>query len=75
VEGRGEEDPGGATPREEDLAIPDYESLSASQVVPRLAGLTPEQLEAVRRYELAHRHRRTVLGRIEQLAGRPPEEP
>ena len=30
------------------LAIPDYDSLSASQVVPRLAGLTTEELEAVR---------------------------
>jgi hypothetical protein len=49
------------------LAIPDYDSLAASQVVPRLAGLTPDELEAVRAYEAAHRARRTILGRVAQL--------
>ena len=42
---------------------PDYDSLSASQVVPRLDGLTADELEAVRRYEAAHRGRRTILGK------------
>jgi hypothetical protein len=51
------------------LAIPDYDSLAASQVVSRLAGLSDAELEAVRRYEEAHRGRRTVLGRISQLQG------
>lgn len=50
------------------LAIPDYDELSASQVVQRLVGLTPAELEAVRRYESAQRARQTVLGRIAQLA-------
>jgi hypothetical protein len=49
------------------LAIPDYDSLAASQVVPRLAGLTAEELDAVKAYEQAHRGRATVLGRIAQL--------
>lgn len=49
------------------LAIPDYDSLSASQVVPRLAGLTTDELEAVRLYEASHRARRTILGRVAQL--------
>lgn len=49
------------------LAIPDYDNLSASQVVPRLDGLTPDELEAVRRYERKHRHRKTILNRIAQL--------
>jgi hypothetical protein len=49
------------------LAIPDYDSLAASQVVPRLAGLEPDELEAVRRYEAAHRARRTILNRVAQL--------
>jgi hypothetical protein len=49
------------------LAIPDYDSLAASQVIPRLAGLTPPELEAVRQYEAAHRARRTILGRVAQL--------
>lgn len=51
----------------ETLAIPDYESLSASQVVPRLEGLTAEELEAVRTYETATRGRKTILNKIAQL--------
>jgi hypothetical protein len=49
------------------LAIPGYDSLSASQVVPRLDALLPDELEAVRVYEVAHRGRRTILNRIAQL--------
>src|SRR3954453_5292161 len=52
---------------EEDLAIPSNDSLAASQVVPRLDGLSSIELEAVRRYEEAHRGRRTVLGKIALL--------
>jgi hypothetical protein len=52
---------------EADLAIPSYGSLAASQVVSRLEGLSPFELEAVRRYELAHRGRKTVLGKIAHL--------
>lgn len=54
-------------PRPEDLAIPGYDSLSASQVVQRLGGLSAEELEAVRAYETATRGRRTILSRIAQL--------
>jgi hypothetical protein len=54
-------------PDAEELAIPDYDSLAASQVLPRLEGLTPAELEAVRGYEAAHRGRRTILGRIGQI--------
>jgi len=49
------------------LAIPGYDSLSASQVVQRLEGLSPGELEDVRAYEATHRHRRTILHRVEQL--------
>lgn len=49
------------------LAIPSYDSLSAPQVVQRLAGLSREEIEAVRRYEAATRGRRTILARAEQL--------
>ncbi len=49
------------------LAIPSYDSLAASQVVARLAGLRPDELDAIARYEQAHRGRKTVLGRIAQL--------
>lgn len=54
-------------PGGDDLAIPGYDSLSASQVLPRLDGLTAGELEAVRAYEAAHRGRKTILGRIAQL--------
>jgi hypothetical protein len=49
------------------LPIDQYESLAASQVVARLASLTAEDLEAVRRFEVSHRGRRTVIARIDQL--------
>lgn len=51
------------------LAIPGYDQLSASQVVERLDGLTTVELDAVRDYEVAHRGRSTILGKISQLAG------
>lgn len=57
--------PGGS----EELPIPGYDALSASQVVERLAGLGRDELDAVHAYEAAHRQRRTILGKIEQLAG------
>lgn len=49
------------------LAIPDYDGLSASHVVNRLAGLSAEELDAVRRYEAAHRGRKTILSKVAQL--------
>jgi hypothetical protein len=49
------------------LAIPGYDLLSASQVVQRLAGLSPEELEEVRAHEASHRGRKTILTRIHQL--------
>jgi hypothetical protein len=51
------------------LAIPSYDSLSASQVVQRLAGLSYDEVDAVRAYEAATRGRRTILSRAEQLLG------
>ena len=52
-----------------DLAIPDFDSLAASQVIPRLEGLSPEELEAVRAYEAGRRGRKTILNKIAQLQG------
>lgn len=49
------------------LPIPDYDELSASQVVARLPGLTREELGSVRDYEEGQRQRKTILTRIEQL--------
>jgi hypothetical protein len=51
----------------ETLSIPDYDGLSASHVVNRLAGLLPPELEAVRLYEMANRGRKTILSKIAQL--------
>ncbi len=50
-----------------DLAIPGYDTLSASQVVECLAGLDDEARNMVRAYEAANRGRRTVLGKLDQL--------
>lgn len=54
-------------PDASELAIPGYDSLSASQVVQRLPGLSPEELAVVRAYEAGGRARKTVLTRIHQL--------
>jgi len=51
------------------LAIPDYDSLSASQVVPRLESLSAGELDAVRAYEASNRGRKTILNKIDQLQG------
>ncbi len=55
------------TPEVASLAIPDYDNLSASQVVPRLGGLSGTELEAVRHYEANKRGRKTILNKIAQL--------
>ena len=51
----------------DELAIPGYDDLSASQVVGHLEGLSPADLEAIRAYETSNRARNTILGKIEQL--------
>lgn len=60
---------GDAPPGPAELAIPDYDSLSASQVLPRLSGLDRAELEAVRAHEAAHRGRKTILSKVAQLQG------
>ena len=54
-------------PSVESLAIPGYDTLSASQVVQRLGGLSADELEAVRAYEESGRKRKTILARVQQL--------
>ena len=49
------------------LAITDYDSLSASQVVPRLDSLATDELEGIRAYESATRGRKTILNKIAQI--------
>ncbi len=60
-------EPRAPAPAVDDLAIPGYDALSASQVVQRLAGLSSAELEQVRAYEAATRGRKTVLSKISQL--------
>jgi hypothetical protein len=55
-------------PSSDTLPIPDYDELSASQVVERLDGLDRASLDAIRRYESGHRGRNTILGKIAQLS-------
>ena len=52
------------------LPIDDYDSLAASQVVARLAAFGSDELTAIAEYESAHRSRRTILGKIQQLQAR-----
>ena len=54
-------------PASDELAIPSYDELAASQVVKRLPGLDPDEMSAIGAYEQANRGRRTILTRIRQL--------
>ena len=49
------------------LPIAGYDQLAASQVIARLPGLSPSELDRIEAHEAAHRHRRTVLAKISQL--------
>ena len=64
-----------AAPEPHELPIPAYDTLAASQVVERLASLTPVELEAVRKHESSTRRRRTVLHRIAQFERGAPKRP
>lgn len=61
------DDAGTDGPAVESLAIPGYDTLAASQVVPRLDDLSDDELADVQEYERAHRGRMTILSRIAQL--------
>ncbi len=63
----GVEDASGEVPSAADLPIGDYDILAASQVIARLEGMSAVDLDLIRRYELANRNRRTILGRVGQL--------
>ena len=59
--------PAGPTPTVMSLAIPGYDTLSASQIVQRLGGLSQGELEAIGAYESAGRARKTILNKVDQL--------
>jgi ferritin-like metal-binding protein YciE len=52
--------------------FPDYDTLTAGQVVARLAELSQTELRTVADYERAGRNRRTVLARVDTLLVPPP---
>jgi hypothetical protein len=49
------------------LPLADYDHLPASDIVSMLAGLEPAERDAIEAYELQGRHRRTILGKLDQL--------
>jgi len=53
-----------------DLALPDYDTLPAIDIVAKLETLEAADRKAIERYESANRQRRTVLGKLAQLADR-----
>ena len=53
--------------------FPGYDHLGSAAVIARLGELDRGERGNVRAYELLHRNRRTVLGRLEQLD--PPGQP
>jgi hypothetical protein len=54
-------------PAVETLALADYDHLSSAQIVAKLDSLEADELEAIGSYERANRHRRTILGKLDQL--------
>ena len=69
VGGSGSVETAAPAPPVSSLPIPSYDSLAASQVVERLDALSADELDLVRAYEVAGRHRQTVLHRIDRLRG------
>lgn len=49
------------------LALADYDHLSSAQIVGKLDGLDDAEREAIEQYEIAGRHRRTILGKLDRL--------
>lgn len=62
----------GAVAAEQDLAIADYDSLNADEVVGQLSQLSQIDLAKVDAYERRHENRSTVLSRIDSLRGDEP---
>ena len=54
---------------EKSLPIAGYDALTARELIPLLDELSPEQRARVRAHEMAHRHRKTVLAKLDRLEG------
>lgn len=65
--GKADRRDGDGVPDVESLALADYDHLSSAQIVGKLEGLDDAERAAIERYEMAGRHRRTILGKLEQL--------
>jgi ferritin-like metal-binding protein YciE len=62
----------GAVASEDDLAIGRYDTLTAEEIIGRLADLSQVDLAKVAAYERKHRKRSTVLRKIDSLSGAEP---
>lgn len=62
----------GSVPTEAELAIPQYDSLAASQVIPRLEMLRSEDLQQILAYEEHQRNRQTIVHKVRQLLAESP---
>lgn len=62
----------GAVASADDLAIPGYDELTASEIADRLSGLSQIDLAKVDAYERRNESRTTILGRIASLSGDEP---
>lgn len=51
-----------------DLPIDGYRHLTVAEIKPKLGELSKKELEALRRYERAHKDRRTLLEAIDKAA-------
>ena len=63
-----------ATPSAPDvdtLALSDYDHLSSAQIVAKLDGLDRPERDGIEAYERSGRHRRTILGKLDQLRSVP----
>jgi len=49
------------------LAIPNYRHLSVGEVVAKARGLSEEQLKEIRKFELKHRNRKTLLAQLDKI--------
>lgn len=58
---------GASTARSVEDVIPDYDDLTAKQVIERLGDLDRADLDIVEAHERAHRNRSTILARIGRL--------
>jgi ferritin-like metal-binding protein YciE len=62
----------GAMASEADLPIPNYNELTADEIVAKLPELSQIDLAKIEAYERKHENRKTILSRIETLSGSEP---